>query len=131
MKRLFKKTKNALRAVRHRRVRSHLSGTAECPRLSVFRSLRVVSAQLVDDTVGKTLAAVSAREIKPKGSSATKQKVENKNAKVADAYLTGKLLAEKALAKGVKRAVFDRGGYSYHGRVKALAEGARDGGLNF
>lgn len=124
MKRLYKKTKNSLRGVRHQRVRARLVGTAERPRLSVFRSLKSITAQLIDDAAGKTLVAVSGREIKQK-------KVEGKSTKVAEAYLAGKLLAEKALAKGIKLAVFDRGGYSYHGRVQALADGAREGGLQF
>jgi len=122
MRRLFKKTKNSLRQVRHRRIRTVLSGTAECPRLSVFRGLRRMVLQLIDDTSGKTLCTVSTDEIK-------KVKIEGKSAKTAAAYAAGELLAEKAKAKKIERAVLDRGGYSYHGRVAAVAEGARAGGL--
>jgi len=122
MRRLFKKTKNSLRQVRHRRIRTVLSGTAECPRLSIFRGLHRMVLQLIDDTSGKTLCAASTDEIK-------KVKVEGKSAKTAAAYAAGELLAEKAKAKKIERAVLDRGGYSYHGRVAAVAEGARAGGL--
>ncbi len=122
MRRLFKKTKNNLRQVRHRRIRKVLTGTAECPRLSVFRGLRRMVLQLIDDAGSKTLCTVSTDEIK-------KVKVEGKSAKTAAAYAAGELLAEKAKAKKIARAVLDRGGYSYHGRVAAVAEGARAGGL--
>ncbi|PIT88448.1 MAG: 50S ribosomal protein L18 [Candidatus Magasanikbacteria bacterium CG10_big_fil_rev_8_21_14_0_10_36_32] len=122
MRRLFKKTKNNLRQVRHHRIRMVLSGTAECPRLSVFRGLRRMILQLIDDTTGKTLCAVSTDEVK-------KVKVEGKSTKIAVAYTAGQLLAEKAKDKNITRAILDRGGYSYHGRVAAVAEGARDGGL--
>ena len=113
-------TKNQSRLRRRRRVRAKVVGTAERPRISVFRSNRGIQAQLVDDLAGRTLAAVSwtesdLRSLKP---------MEQANA-------AGKLLAERAKAAGVDTAVFDRGGYQYHGRVKALAEGAREGGLNF
>ncbi|OGH84317.1 MAG: 50S ribosomal protein L18 [Candidatus Magasanikbacteria bacterium RIFOXYA2_FULL_44_8] len=124
MKRLFNKTKNTLRQVRHTRVRAKLVGTAETPRLSVFRSLRSMTAQLIDDSVGKTLCAASTAEIKD-------AKVENKAGKVAKSFLLGKLLAEKAKAKKIETIVFDRGGYKYHGRVQAVADGAREGGLKF
>jgi large subunit ribosomal protein L18 len=102
---------------RHRRVRGKVNGSAERPRLVVFRSNRGIEAQLVDDVEGKTLAAASWLHVKgshSKGDMATE---------------VGKLLAERAKAAGVESAVFDRGGYLYHGRVKALAEGAREGGL--
>jgi large subunit ribosomal protein L18 len=105
---------------RRRRVRAKVRGTAERPRISVFRSNRGVFAQLIDDDSGRTLAAVQwtesdLRSLKP----------------MEQATKAGVLLAERAKAAGVETAVFDRGGYQYHGRVKALAEGAREGGLSF
>jgi len=124
MRRLFKKNKSGLRAVRHARVRAVVKGTAEMPRLSVFRGLRGMVAQLINDDSGKTLCYASLKEI-------SKEKVEGKTTKVAESFLLGKVLAEKAKAKGIVKVVFDRGGYSYHGRVAALAEGARAGGLQF
>lgn len=112
---------NKARLKRHTRVRSKISGTAECPRLDVFRSLQNIYAQLIDDEAGVTLAAASTTEkdFKDYGG--------NKDA----AHAVGKLLAERAVEKNIKDVVFDRGGYVYEGRVKALAEGAREGGLNF
>ncbi len=124
MKRLFNKNKSTLRQVRHVRVRKVLIGTADQPRLSVFRSLKGMVAQLIDDNAGKTLCYADAKEVKSK-------KLEDKSGKVAASYLLGKLLAEKAKAKGIIKVKFDRGGYKYHGRVKALADGAREGGLIF
>ncbi|MGH2538457.1 MAG: 50S ribosomal protein L18 [Candidatus Promineifilaceae bacterium] len=106
---------------RHRRVRAKVSGTAERPRLNVFRSLRHIYAQLIDDTSGRTLVAASTLE---QEEGAGKDKTE-------EAARVGKSLAERAKAAGVEQAVFDRGGYRYHGRVKALAEAAREGGLKF
>ena len=103
---------------RHRRVRGKIMGTSERPRLVVFRSNRGIEAQLVDDLEGKTLAAASWLQVK--GGDGDKS---------AQAEAVGKLLAERAKAAGVDTAVFDRAGYLYHGRVKALAEGAREGGL--
>ncbi len=120
----MKKTKNALRQVRHARVRARVQGTAHIPRLSVFRGLRSMAAQLVDDTSGKTICYADSRAVKHSS-------VEGKKAKVAAGYAVGKLLAEQARAKGISRVVFDRGGYQFHGRVAALAEGARAGGLQF
>ncbi|HLD60801.1 MAG TPA: 50S ribosomal protein L18 [Patescibacteria group bacterium] len=125
MKRLTTKTKNALRQVRHGRVRPRVQGTKERPRLSVFRSLRGITAQLVDDTAGKTVCYVGSTAVK----GATK--VEGKTSKVAQAFVVGKTLAEKAKEKGISKVVFDRGGYEYHGRVQAVADGARAGGLEF
>ena len=113
-------SKPVKRLKRRRRVRAKVSGTAERPRISVFRSNRGVMAQLIDDVSGRTLAAVSWTE----GDLRTLKPLEQ-------AAQAGRLLAERAKAAGVERAVFDRGGYQYHGRVKALAEGAREGGLNF
>jgi len=101
------------------RVRAKVSGTAVCPRLSVFRSNRGIYAQIINDEIGKTLVAVGAGEIEKKGK------------KIAVSLDLGKLLATKAIAKGINQVVFDRNGYKYHGRVKALAEGARAGGLKF
>ena len=106
---------------RHRRVRGKLRGTAERPRLVVFRSNRGIAAQLVDDVEGKTLAAASWLGIKK----------SFKGTKSDQAAEVGKLLAANAKKAGVERVVFDRGGYLYHGRVKALAEAAREGGLRF
>lgn len=111
------KANNQRIARRAGRVRAKVSGTSEYPRLSVFRSLNSIYAQLIDDTSGKTLVSATAKEVKVKGS------------KTDEAQAVGKLLAEKAVAKGIVKAVFDRGEFKYHGRVKALAEGAREGGL--
>ena len=105
---------------RHRRVRGRIFGTAERPRLVVFRSNRGIEAQLVDDLEGKTLAAAGWLQLKTFKGSKTEQ-----------AAAVGKLLAENAKKAGVGTAVFDRGGYLYHGRVKALADAAREGGLKF
>ena len=113
-------TKRERRLKRRRRVRSRVSGTAERPRLSVYRSNRGVFAQLIDDRKGHTVAAVNWIEPELKTLTAS-----------AQATKAGELLAERAKAAGVETCVFDRGGYQYHGRVKALAEGAREGGLKF
>jgi len=112
------KPKQRLR--RRRRVRAKVRGTAERPRLSVFRSNRGMSAQLIDDVAGRTLAAVTWTEADVKGLPRMEQ-----------AKRVGELLAERGKGAGVESVVFDRGGYQYHGRVKALAEGAREGGLSF
>ena len=111
----------AQRLKRHRRVRKNISGTAERPRLNVFRSLNNIYAQIIDDTKGVTLVAASSLD---KG-------LEGYGGNIEGAKNVGKLVAEKALAAGIKEVVFDRGGYVYHGRVAALAEGAREGGLEF
>lgn len=124
MKRTVNTTKNSLRQVRHARVRARVIGTKETPRLSVFRSLRSVTAQLIDDAAGKTLAFVKSSDLKDVA-------VEGKSAKVAAAYAVGKTIAEKAKTLGISKIVFDRAGYRYHGRVEAIAEGAREGGLQF
>ncbi|MDX6603806.1 MAG: large subunit ribosomal protein [Solirubrobacterales bacterium] len=113
-------TKREGRLRRRRRVRARVSGTSERPRLSVYRSNRGLFAQLIDDTQGHTLAAVNWIEPDLRKLSATEQ-----------AKKAGELLAERAKAAGVETCVFDRGGYRYHGRVRALAEGAREGGLAF
>jgi large subunit ribosomal protein L18 len=106
---------------RHRRVRGKVSGTAERPRLAVFRSNKGISAQLIDDSSGKTLAGASWLAVKK----------SFKGTKTEQAAEVGKLLAAAAKKAGVEAVVFDRGGYLYHGRVKALADGAREGGLKF
>ena len=113
-------TKRQARLRRRRRVRARIVGTAERPRLSVYRSNRGVFAQLIDDGQGHTVAAVNWIEPELRKLSAAEQ-----------AKKAGELLAERAKAAGVETCVFDRGGYQFHGRVKALAEGAREGGLNF
>ena len=111
-------TKPQKRLRRRRRVRAKIRGSAERPRVSVFRSNRGICAQLIDDDQGRTLAAVNWTEAELRGLGPMEQ-----------AQKAGELLAQRAKAAGVERAVFDRGGYQYHGRVKALAEGARAGGL--
>ena len=113
-------TKPAQRLKRRRRVRAKIRGTAERPRISVFRSNRGIFAQLIDDDSGRTLASVNWTESDLKGLGRMEQ-----------AKRIGQTLAERAAAAGVEHAVFDRGGYQYHGRVKALAEGAREAGLRF
>ena len=112
---------NKARLHRHTRVRSKISGTAECPRLNVFRSLQHIYAQLIDDVNGVTLASASTVE---------KDFTEYGGNKSA-AHEVGKLIAQRAADKGITECVFDRGGYVYHGRVQELAEGAREGGLKF
>jgi large subunit ribosomal protein L18 len=113
-------TNRQRRLKRRRRVRARIRGSAERPRLSVYRSNKGVFAQLIDDTKGHTVAAVNWIEPELRGLGATEQ-----------AKKAGELLAERAKGAGVEACVFDRGGYRYHGRVKALAEGAREGGLAF
>ncbi len=115
-------SKNKNRQLRHTRIRKRLKGTATVPRLSVFRGLCSLNVQLIDDISGKTLCAVNTKEIK-------EDKTDSLNGKVAKAYLVGKLLAEKAKEKKIEQAVFDRGGYQFHGRVKAVADGAKENGL--
>jgi large subunit ribosomal protein L18 len=112
-------TKRQARMRRHRRVRGKIAGTAERPRLAVFRSNRGISAQLIDDQSGSTLASASWKAVNGSGS------------KTEQAAAVGKALADAAKKAGVETCVFDRAGYLYHGRVKALAEGAREGGLQF
>lgn len=113
-----------LREIRHKRVRKKIAGTTLCPRLCVFRSLNHIYAQIIDDSVGQTLVSMSTLD--PQVRSKTGEMVKTKKAE-----LVGLVLAERALNKGLKRVVFDRGGYDYHGRVKALAEAARQAGLEF
>jgi large subunit ribosomal protein L18 len=110
---------------RHLRIRRKVTGTAERPRLTVFRSLNHIYAQLVDDLNGRTLIAVSSRD------GALADTVKSAKGKVAAGKAVGKRVAEMAKEQGILRICFDRGGYLYHGRVKAVADGAREGGLNF
>ena len=116
-------TKREARLRRHRRVRSKVSGTAERPRLVVFRSNRGIFAQLVDDDSGRTLASASWTALAARAKAG--------GSKIEQASEVGKALAAEAKKAGIDRCVFDRGGYLFHGRVKALAEGAREGGLEF
>lgn len=112
------------RRKRHQRVRVHVTGTPGRPRLNVFRSLRHISAQVIDDTQGHTLAAASTLDGEVRARLAGLSKLEQ-------AKVVGQVLAERAKKSGITRVVFDRGGYKYHGRVKALAEASREGGLEF
>ncbi|CCF82268.1 50S ribosomal protein L18 [Nitrolancea hollandica] len=110
---------------RHLRVRAKVSGTAERPRLNVFRSNVHIYAQVIDDVTGRTLAAAST--IEP----TVRERLPEEHPKVQEALVVGKIIGERSLAKGITQVVFDRGGYKYHGRVKAVAEGAREAGLEF
>jgi large subunit ribosomal protein L18 len=120
--------KNEVRQRVHKRIRRKLYGTPERPRLNVYRSLNHVYAQLIDDLTGKTLVAANSREGAGKPAAGAKKKT---GGNVAAAREVGKLIAERAKVKGVDKVVFDRGGYLYHGRVKALADAAREAGLQF
>ena len=111
----------AQRIKRHKRVRAKISGTPETPRLNVFRSEMHIYAQVIDDVAGKTLCSASSVE----------KDFEGSGSNVEAARKVGRLIAERAKAKGIENVVFDRGGFIYHGRVQALAEGAREGGLVF
>ena len=117
---IVKESKNDLRKKRHARVRNKVNGTAECPRLNVFRSNTQIFAQIIDDVKGVTLVSSSSVELKIKN-----------GGNVEGAKLVGKDIAEKAKKLKIKNVVFDRGGYLYHGRVQALAEAARENGLEF
>jgi len=117
-------SRNEARLRRHVRVRKHINGTLECPRLNVFRSLSGIYAQVIDDEAGNTLVSASSIDQELRSRMTGLKKSDQ-------ARLVGKALAERALAKGIQRVVFDRGGYRYTGRVKALADAAREGGLNF
>ena len=116
-----KESKNVSRQKRHLRIRKNISGTPEKPRLNVFRSNKQIYAQIIDDEKGVTLAAASTTEKEFAGSTGNKE----------EARKVGQLIAKRAADKGIEEVVFDRGGYIYHGRVKELAEGAREGGLKF
>jgi len=113
-------SKDTIRRRIHKRIRRRLSGTSERPRLAVFRSLKHIYAQVIDDAQGETLAAASSNE-----------KNATNGGNIAGAKAIGKLVAQRAQEKGIKGVVFDRGGYLYHGRVKALADSAREAGLEF
>jgi large subunit ribosomal protein L18 len=115
-------TRGAARRKRHERIRLHLAGTEVRPRLAVFRSLNHIYAQVIDDTSGTTLAAASTADKELKGSKATKSE---------EAAIVGRLVAQRAKAAGVERVVFDRAGFRYHGRIKSLADAAREAGLEF
>lgn len=116
-----RKDSNKARLTRHKRVRAKISGTPERPRLCVYRSLANISAQIIDDVNGVTLVSASSLE----------KDFENYGGNKDAAKLVGEKIAERALEKGIKDVVFDRGGYVYHGRVASLADGAREGGLAF
>lgn len=119
-----KESRSEIRVKKHMRVRNRLSGTAERPRLAVFRSNNHMYAQIIDDTVGNTLVAASTAE------KAVKAELEKTNDVAAAAYI-GKVIAERALEKGIKAVIFDRGGFVYHGKIQALADAAREAGLEF
>jgi len=129
------KIKKEKRYRRHKRVRAKIAGTKERPRLCVFRSNLHIYAQLIDDLKGETLFSASDLELKLKkkapGSKTSVAKEEKKSGKIATGFEVGKLIAQRAIKNKIKKVVFDRGGYKYQGRVKALAEGAREGGLMF
>jgi large subunit ribosomal protein L18 len=115
-------SRTAARRKRHSSIRLRMEGTDSRPRLAVFRSLNHIYAQVIDDTSGRTLAAASTVEKELRGSSSTKS---------ADAAVVGRLIAERAKQAGVERVVFDRAGFRYHGRIKSLADAAREAGLDF
>jgi len=121
---MSKRSREEQRKLRHNRVRARLSGTAERPRLNVYRSLVNIYVQVIDDEKGHTL--VSASTIDPEVA-----KLISGKPKAEAAKIVGEVLAKRAKAAGIEKVVFDRGGYKYHGRVKALADGAREGGLDF
>jgi large subunit ribosomal protein L18 len=115
-------SRGAARQKRHERIRIHLSGDTDRPRLAVFRSLNHIYAQVIDDTTGTTLAAASTVEKEFRGSKATK---------LQEAQAVGRLIAERARTAGIEHVVFDRAGFRYHGRIKSLADAAREAGLDF
>ena len=119
-----KKSRALVREKKHRRMRNHISGTAERPRLAVFRSNNHMYAQIIDDTVGNTLVSASTLQ------KDVKAELEKTNNVDAAAYL-GTVIAKKAIEKGITSVVFDRGGFIYHGKIKALADAAREAGLDF
>lgn len=122
----LRKNRSLQRKRRHFRVRNRVEGSADRPRLVVFRSLKNIEGQIVDDDKGMTLVGLSTLAEDLRGF-----KAEGQNRRVEQAYAAGKLLAERAKSQGIESVVFDRGGYKYHGRVKAFADGAREGGLEF
>ena len=119
-----KKSRKVVRAKKHMRIRNRVNGTSECPRLAVFRSNNHMYAQIIDDTVGNTLVSASTAQKE------VKAELEKTNDTAAAAYV-GKLVAERALEKGITTVVFDRGGFIYQGKIKALADAAREAGLEF
>ena len=119
-----KKSRQEIRVKKHMRIRNRLNGTAECPRLAVFRSNNHMSAQIIDDTVGNTLVSASTAEKE------IKKELEKTNNVDAAAYI-GQVIAKRAMDKGIKTVVFDRGGFIYQGKIQALAEAAREAGLEF
>ena len=119
---MAKSSKNDVRVRVHKRIRHRVHGTEERPRLAVFRSLKHIYAQVIDDRKGRTVASASSNE---------KKSTVGSGGNLAGAKQVGKLIAERAQAGGVKKVVFDRGGYLYHGRIKALADSAREAGLEF
>ena len=121
---ISKKSRSEIRVKKHNRLRNHLSGTTECPRLAVFRSNNHMYAQIIDDTVGRTLVSASTTQKE------VKAELEKTNNVDAAAYL-GTVIAKRAIEAGIKEVVFDRGGFIYHGKVKALADAAREAGLEF
>ena len=125
---IAKEGKNIVRSRVHKRIRTRMLGTKERPRLNVYRSLNHIYVQVIDDMDGKTLVSASTNE-KQEGKDKKTRKATGGN--VASAKAIGKLIAERAKAKGIAKVVFDRGGYLYHGRIKALADAAREAGLQF
>ena len=119
-----KKSRSEVRVNKHRKLRNRLAGTTECPRFAVFRSNNHMYAQIIDDTVGNTLVAASTVEKE------IKAELEKTNDKAAAAYV-GTVIAKRALEKGIKEVVFDRGGFIYQGKIQALADAAREAGLDF
>ncbi len=119
-----KKARSVVRAKKHKRLRNRFSGTADCPRLAVFRSNKHMYAQIIDDTARNTLVSASTLQ------KDVKANLEKTNNVEAAAYL-GKVIGERAVEKGIKDVVFDRGGFLYHGKIQALADAAREAGLNF
>jgi large subunit ribosomal protein L18 len=121
---MAKKNRNEMRVRRHQRIRKNLTGTGERPRLNVYRSLNQIYVQVIDDSVGRTLISASTLDAE------IKKKLKGMN-KTDQAKLVGSFIAQRTLALGIKQVVFDRGGYKYHGRIKAVADAAREAGLEF
>jgi len=126
-----KEIKQEKRYRRHKRVRAKIFGTSQRPRLYVFRSAKHIYAQLIDDEKGQILVSAKDQELKSKVKSKKSKEKMIRTGKIVVAYEVGKLIAKKALEKKIEKVVFDRGGYQYHGRIRALAEGAREGGFKF
>jgi large subunit ribosomal protein L18 len=128
---MAKQSRLESRTRRHSRVREKIRGSADRPRLAVFRSITHIYAQLIDDESGKTLAQASSLDVRSALASPATNELQSKSKKSEQAKAVGAMLGEKAKAKGIGEAVFDRGGYRYHGRVKALGDAARSAGLRF